>query len=129
MRSPRRNSFATWLVALVALAAVSGCAGTRQAYQAADTPEKTAYVVTEHYAAVLHEAADYAEKPGASESVKQRLKDANAKVAPLILTLKDLSEAYGSVKNAQNEAALSEALAKAVTALNDFILVVKEVSK
>jgi hypothetical protein len=54
------------LLAVVALAVgvlgATGCAGTKAAYNAADTLEERAYVVTEHYAAVVHQAADLKDK-------------------------------------------------------------------
>src|SRR5687767_10359580 len=53
----------------VALVSMSGCAGTKAAYGAADSLPDTAYVVAEHYAAVVKEAADIAQSPSTPPEV------------------------------------------------------------
>jgi hypothetical protein len=44
--------------------ALPGCVGTKAAYAAAGSPDETAYVVAEHYAAVVGQAAALAKDPG-----------------------------------------------------------------
>jgi hypothetical protein len=120
-------------VAALAFGALSGCAGTKSAYQAAQSLPDTAYVVAEHYAAVVHEAANIAALPGTPAEVKDALKKADAAVKPVILGnpttglpgLRTLAERYQAVRTAENEAALQAALNDAVRELANFINAVK----
>lgn len=113
------------MVAVAAIIGMSGCQGTRQAYQSAETLDAYAYVVTAHYAAVLAEAADIAENPMTPDSARQRLRAADLKAAPLVEQLRPLAEAYGAVRSAENELALQAALNDAVLALNELIQLVR----
>lgn len=123
------------LAAFVAItcAGVSGCAGTKAAYKAADSVSDTAYVVAEHYAAVVHEAANLAALPTTPAEVKEALKVADARVKPLIVGnpdtgapgVRQLAERYAAVKNAENAEALQRAVDAAVLELAKLINAVK----
>lgn len=118
---------------VLALFVLSGCAGTQAAYRAANDLPDMAYVVTEHYAAVLKEAADIAQAPGTPDSVKTVLKGADAAVRPWIIGnpatgapgLQQLTERYQAIGDAQTEADLQEAVNNAVRELSNFIKAVK----
>jgi hypothetical protein len=134
------------VLAAVALAALlggglAGCTGTKAAYTAAQTrPETalpdTAYVVAEHYRAVLREAVELKEAGRLPASVVERLQQADAKVKPLILGdpaavppkagLRQLAESFQAVRNAATEAELQRAVDAAVLALADFIKAVDD---
>lgn len=121
----------------LALAVLPGCANTKAAYEAARATENavadTAYVVAEHYAAVVREAADLAALPTTPESVKDALKAADRAVKPLILGdpatgapgLRTLSARYTAVKSAANQAELQAAINAAVLELAKLINAVK----
>lgn len=119
--------------ALLSIAVLSGCAGTTGAYKAAKSLPDTAYVVTEHYAAVVKEAADLAQLPGTPDNVKAALKRADQVAKPLVLgdpalglpSLEVLAKRYQEVRDAKTEADLSAAVTRAVEAVAQFINAVK----
>jgi len=115
------------MVMVATVIGLSGCQGTRDAYRAADTLGAYAYVVGEHYAAVLKEAADISEHPGTPESVREKLRAADNKARPLVLALRPLVDAYELTKSAESEVQLQVALDRAVVALHQFIEVLKGV--
>jgi hypothetical protein len=125
--------FALATIATLAFASLSGCAGTKAAYRAAESLPDTAYVVGEHYAAVVHEAANLAALPTTPADVKDAMKKADNAVRPLILGnpstglpgLRTLAERYQAVRSAENEAALQAALNDAIRELANFINAVK----
>ena len=113
------------LVALLALTLASGCSGTRQAYQAADGVGETAYVIAEHYAAVIEELNDLADQGALSQSAIRHAQDIVRRTDPVIRSLRSAAEAYENVQNADTEAALEEAINEAAVALSDLIDAVK----
>lgn len=122
--------FLGWYLVLASLIGflmvfTAGCTGTRAAYQTADSADAYAAVVAEHYAAVLVEAANIAENPVTPDTTRQRLRDADNEVRPLVLALRPLAENYAAVQSADNEIALQQAMNDAVIALHNFILLVK----
>lgn len=124
---PKQAGFARvgMLVSMAVLAAIAGCAGTKAAYKAADTIGDQAYVVAEHYAALVKEAADLAQNPGTPDQVKEQLRAADRLAKPLVLELKPLADAYNATRTAQTEADLQAALNQAVVAVAGFIRAVK----
>jgi hypothetical protein len=138
---PKQGGFASFdmlvgLVCVVAVAAiVSGCAGTKQAYRAADSLPDQAFVVAEHYAALVKEAADLAQNPATPEPVKEQLRAADRVLKPLVIGepsqipprpgLRELAAAYQATRTAQTEAELQAAVNNAVVALAGFIKAVK----
>lgn len=125
------------LASCAALVVLPGCASTKAAYEAARETDNavadTAYVVTEHYAAVVREAADLAALPTTSESVKDALKAADRAVKPLIVGnpdtgapgVRQLAARYTAVKSAANQAELQAAINAAVLELAKLINAVK----
>lgn len=111
------------LVPLIGLLlALAGCTGLRNAYRAADTPVKQAYVVAEHYAATLQEAVDLKAKglpPGALEAIRQ----ADLVAGPLILGM--LAVAKDAEGGKVPQEAVVQAVAKASEALTNLINAVK----
>lgn len=106
MKTFRRLS--ALLVAVVSLG-LAACAGTRAAYEAAETLDAKAFVVSEHYAAALREANELADR-GAPAELVQRMQAADRRAAPLVLKLREVSQLYTSAKTAQNAAQLQAAL-------------------
>jgi len=132
-----RMSIAGIVVVLAAAACglfmLGGCTSTIAAYRTARTLPDTAYVVAEHYAALVKQAADIAEHPATPEAVKASLKAADRAVKPIVLgddetsrpSLRALADKYQEVRNAQNEAELQNAINAAVRELSNFINAVK----
>lgn len=127
-----------WLTfAAVVLVTVTGCAGTTSAYKAAQSLPDTAYVVTEHYAAVLNEATAIASQPDTPASVKDALKKAAEEVQPIVRgdpatgrpSLQDLAATYQRVRDAESETELQLALNRAVETLAKFINAVKSAGR
>ena len=118
----------------MAMLVMSGCAGTQSAYRAAQgSLPDTAYVVAEHYSAVLREAADIAALPGTPAAVKQALQQADRTVKPFIIGdpatqapgLQQLVERYQAIGGAQTELELQAAIDDAIRELSNFIRAVK----
>lgn len=139
---PQRGFFrpaASVLALVLALGAVAtvttlhGCANTAAAYKAADNLADTALVVSEHYAAVLHEAANLAQLPTTPAEVKDALKAADRAVKPFIVGdpatgtpgLNTLAARYQEVRSAATEAELQRAIDNAVRELAKLINAVK----
>lgn len=122
-------------IALVSSALlIVGCAGTRAAYDVAKgDPSDLAYVVTEHYSAVLKEAADIAQQPATPESVKDALKRADLAAKRFVVgdpatdlpSLRALAARWKSVKDAETEADLQEQINAAIRELTNFSKAVK----
>jgi hypothetical protein len=119
------------LAALGPLLALTGCAGTRDAYKAAETPEEYAYVLTEHYAGLLNQSANLAALPTTPESAKTAMKKASAEVqkiisgdataVPRVPGIKELVANYKQVRNAQTQAELQAAVDQLVLKLADLV--------
>lgn len=106
------------------LSGLVGCVGTREAYKAADSLDKEAFVIAEHYAALVHEAANLKEG-GASPDVVAKMRAADDMARPLVFQLKPLADAYAAMESAENRAALEKALGQAAVAVSNFINVVR----
>lgn len=141
-QNPKERGFVKGFVLLVLLGvsfaaavtvSVTGCASTQAAYEYADSVPETAYVVAEHYSAVLKEAADLAQLPGTPADVKEALKAADREAKQLILgdpvtglpSLRELAANYKTVRDAKTEMELQAALDRAVLSLARFITAVK----
>lgn len=127
------------LLGLGSLSFVSGCVGTREAYSVArqspsdDRFANTAYVVTEHYAAVVHEAADLREAPGTPQAAIDAMREADTIVKAIIKgdpnkdvpSLQSLVDKYQRLRTAETEADLQAALNDAIRELSNFSRAVK----
>jgi hypothetical protein len=135
-----RPALVLWIAlfaAGVSVAVLPGCAGTRDAYSSARATDNavadTAYVVAEHYAAVVHEAANLAQLATTPDDVKDAMKAADRAVKPLILGdpntgqpgLRVLAERYAAVRTAATQAELQAAINAAVLELSKLINAVK----
>lgn len=112
-------------VLLVGLTAVSGCAGTKAAYSAADTLEERAFVVAEHYSAVVSQAADLKDRGVLKGESLARAREVETVAQPIVLSLGQLVAHYKAARDAESEVALQQALDDAVRALADLVRVVK----
>lgn len=125
-------------VAFGAPIVMQGCVGTRQAYSVAHESKdlgNMAYVVTEHYAAVLKEAADIRQTPGTPQAAIDALRAADLAVRPFIVgdssrqpplpSLQSLSDTYRAMRDAKTEEELQTAINNAVRELTNFSRAVK----
>lgn len=119
------------------LAGVAGCTGTRDAYRAAaSSPERieaTAYVVTEHYYAVVREAAALKNSGALAGDALEAVRAAEDALRPLVLGdeatqdpgIVQLVAAYKAVRSAETEAELQAAVNAAVVKLSALINALK----
>jgi len=114
-----------FLAFVVAIGVLNACAGTRAAYDSATTLDAKAYVVSEHYAALVREANDLADQPGFPPARLAQLQAADSAAKPLVLELRSAAQTYTALRSAENEAALQEALNKAVLQVSAFITVIR----
>jgi len=120
-----------YAITLILAGALAGCVSTKAAYNEAENLRETAYVLTEHYAAVIHEAADLGAQPSTPETVRQALKasaNATAKfvkgdenAVPPVPSLLDLVNNYEALGSAASREELQAAIRNAVHAMDGFI--------
>lgn len=117
-----------WLVGLMLLMLIGlfGCAGTKSAYQAADGLEETAYVMNQHYLALVKEANELKKTGVLSGSALDETQSLVQRTRPLLRELSDAAQAYDAVTSAENEEALTLAIASAATALSDLIAAIRQ---
>lgn len=116
------------LTTLALVGSLGGCTGTRSAYKAAEgDPEKIAYVITEHYTALVTEAGRLKDAGTLNGSALASVQAADRIATPLILQLGALSQAYASTRSAADEVALREAIGKSAAAISSFITALKGV--
>lgn len=121
-----------WLLCAAAIL-MAGCVGTRGAYKAAETLDEYAYVLTEHYAIVVKQAADLKDRSTTPAAVVQVLRAADSAAKPIFLgstdpprpSLRALAESFASVRDATTEKELQEAVDQAVLKLADLTRAVK----
>lgn len=119
--SVRSPAFVGVLAILLTCLMLSGCAGTRAAYQAAEGLEETAKVVGEHYYALVREANDLDDKGMLSASALAHTQDIVRKTSPAVLALAQAAVKYKAVKSATNELELERALSDAAIAVSRLI--------
>ena len=127
-KPPERVDSSIWVglfIAIAAALAVSGCAGTKAAYKAADGLEETAKVVASHYYAVVREANAMKREGTLTGERLARAQDMARKTRPVIIRLANAARIYQSVKSAENEQALEAALTEAAVAISDMIDIIE----
>lgn len=120
---------------LMAAMLLPACTGTRAAYKAAEGLDEYAYVVTEHYAALVKQAADVRQRPGTAQSTINALRAADNAAALVILGnprgtpptpgLQQLVANYKQIRSAKTEAELQAAVDTAILRLADLVRAVK----
>ena len=121
-------SIRLWMLfmSFCAVFAVAGCEGTQQAYSEAQTIDEKAYVVIEHYAALVKEAANLAENPNTPPEAVDAMKKADAAATPVILRVRDLRDAWMAAGNAENTEALQKAVNDATSVIADMVQAIKQ---
>lgn len=120
---------------LACSAIVAGCAGTKAAYQEAQTLDEYAYVITEHYASLVREAADLKDKPTTPRDAVVAMQRADT-AAHLVVVgdpggspptpgLAELAATYQQVRDAQSEAELQAAVNNAILKIAELVRAVK----
>lgn len=102
------------VVVMVLVSFVTSCMHTREAYRAAGSPDEYAYVLAEHYAALVHEAADLREKATTPPEAIRLMQQADDAARPAVKKLRELRDAYLAVHSAQTEEDLQRAINDAV---------------
>lgn len=119
------NAIKILFITLAAMLATA-CIGTQEAYKAADGLDETAYVVGEHYSALLEQVLAQNAAGRVTGEDWETVQAAIAKTTPAVLALVDAGEAYRDYQSADTEAALQFALSKAAKAITDLINVFRE---
>jgi len=115
-----------WLWALCAAFVLAGCQGTRMAYSSAKSVDEKAYVVVEHYAALVREAANLAQNPSTPAKAVEAMKKADARVSPVIMRVRDLRKAYSVSSTPENAESLGIAVDEAMVDLSTMVEAVNE---
>lgn len=121
------------LVLCLALVGASGCTGTRAAYSSADTIDEYAFVLTEHYAALVNQSANIVESPTTPELSKRVLRQAESRVNEVMVGTPEapgvalLARAYR--KGGADPTKLQEAIDTAIVRLADFVRAIRGVVK
>jgi len=114
---------------LLALIALSGCQGTKMAYEAAEGLNENAKVVAEHYYALVKEANDMKKAGtlagGDLVSAQNLVRDTKPAVDQLVATAQAYERAATAETEKELEAAISEA-AIAISKLIDIINMAKD---
>jgi len=110
-------------VALIPAFALPGCvgSGTRAAYSEAQNLGEQAYVLAEHYAALVEQAANLKDKPTTPTTAVAKMQAADRAAKPVVLRLKTVRDAYVATKTAQTEAELQLAVNQAVLVIADLV--------
>lgn len=116
----KRNTFAG-LIALLSLALLSGCASTTAAYKAADGLEETAFVMNQHYLALVREANNLAESGALSGGNLQSTQGLVRTSRPLLAELSRTAQAYEAVQSAETQQELTDAIAAAAVQLSNLV--------
>jgi len=103
------------------LLSLIGCAGTKAAYQQAQSPDEYAYVMAEHYSSLVRQAADLKERPSTPASAIAAMQRAELAARPLVAPLRPLRDAYIAGRSAQSELELQRAIDAAVLAIADLV--------
>ncbi len=113
------------LACLAAAFGISACQGTKAAYKAAGSPSETAFVVTEHYASIVQQAAALSREPGLPRGALERMQAADRVARPAIEALRPAAAAYEASKSETDRALLAEKVNEAVVKLADLVRAVK----
>lgn len=100
---------------------LSACSGVQAAYQAANEPDEYAFVLAEHYASLVKQAADLKERPTTPRAAVEVMQAAELTARPFVEKLRPLRDAYVAGRSAQTQQELQEAINAAVTAIADLI--------
>lgn len=103
------------------IGSMSGCASTAQAYKAADGLDETAYVMNQHFLALVREANTLAQSGQLAGTDLAKAQDIVKAARPVLAELSALAQAYTAAQNAETEEALTQAIAAAATQLSSLV--------
>jgi len=126
MKQIERGLFIAVVMA-IGMATLSGCAGTTSAYKAADGLEETAFVMNQHYLALVREANDLAQSGALTGTQLAGVQDLVRESRPLLSELAIAAQAYESIQNADSDAALTNAIANAAVVLSNLVNAVRQI--
>lgn len=112
-------------LAILSTVLVASCVGTKSAYESAKTPDAIAFVISEHYAVIVNQAADLAAKPTTPPAAIRAMQAADKVARPAVEQLRSLRDAFVLSKGATDQVALQAAINKAVLAVADLVRTVR----
>lgn len=116
------------LAAVMASLMLSGCTGTKAAYKAAVGAEETAFVLGEHYYALVRQANELAGAGQLVGSSLSRAQDVVRITKPVVDELIRTSLAYAAYTNAATEEDLQRAITDAAIAISRLVDAIKGAS-
>ena len=108
---------ATLLTALM----ISGCGGTIAAYKAADGLEETAWVMNQHFLALVREGNDLKRQGVLAGSALSTAQDLVRTGRPILKELSQAAQVYEAVRSADNQDELTVAIAAAAVQLSKLV--------
>lgn len=109
-----------------ALLALSGCAGTKEAYSVAEGVDEQAYVAAEHYASLLREANVLKGKATTPGEAITAMQEAAQKAQPVVMKVRQLRDLYVQAKTAETEQQLQAAVNEAILLIADLVRAVNK---
>ena len=113
------------ITALLVLMGISGCAGTRAAYEAADGIDEVAFVTREHWYALVNEANAARLSGELTGASLDRAQDIVRTARPIIDELDTIRRQWQTLKNASTEADLQAAIASAAANVARLLIIVR----
>lgn len=114
-----------FVFASTTLMVLPGCIATRSAYREAQSLDEYAYVLTEHYAALVKQAADLKDKPNTPASTIAAMRKADLVAGPAVAKLRPLALALSASRSSATQAELQKAVDEVVLALADLVRATK----
>jgi hypothetical protein len=114
------------LFACLTLAGGAGCQHTREAYREAEDPGEYAFVLMEHYNALLKEAVVLKNAPGTPAEAVAWMRQVEFKATPAVKKLAELRQAWIDLQSAETEAQLQAATDAAALLIADMVRAVRD---
>ena len=112
------------LAIILSLMVLTGCAGTRAAYEAADGIDEIAFVTREHWYALVNEANEARRSGELTGEPLDRAQDIVRGAGPIIDELDTIRRQWQTLKNASTEADLQAAIAAAAANVARLLIIV-----
>lgn len=106
--------------------AAAGCQHTREAYREAEDPGEYAFVLMEHYNALLKEAVALKNNPATPREAVEWMRKVELKTTPAVKKLAELRQAWLDLQTASTETELQAAIDQAVLLIADMVRAVRD---
>jgi len=117
--------FVMIIALLLTAGSMSGCAGTRAAYEAAEGMDEIAFVTRDHWYALVNEANEARRSGELTGEPLDRAQDIVRGARPIIDELDTIRRQWQTLKNASTEADLQAAIAAAAANVARLLIIVR----